>query len=140
MLPTSFPEFPKTSRSSGKRAKTIVSEPSTLNDKYSNKHYLPYIYDFWKKKLRRNQDVSSENCSHFIGTRKEKRKTPRQKRKQKRKPGIAHVGQTCFHIDFILVFFIFVTFFGLFSLPLMEWSFTMNNNSTYITQNQLCGS
>ena len=23
-------------------------------------------------------------------------------------------------------------FFGLFSLPLMEWSFTINNNSTYI--------
>ena len=54
--------------------------------------------------------MSPENCSHFIGKRKQKRKTPRQKRKQKRKPGIAYVGHTCFHIDFVLIFFIFVTF------------------------------
>ena len=93
-----------------------------------------------KKTRSKDQDDGHQNCAHFIGKRKEKRKTPRQKRKQKRKPGIAYVGHTCFHIDFILFLFIFVTFFGLFSLPLMEWSFTINKNSRYITQNQLCGS
>ena len=36
---------------------------------------------------------------------------PRQKRKQKRKPGIAHVGHTCFHIDFILLWHVFACFF-----------------------------
>ena len=55
-----------------------------------------------------NGAADSRNCSHFIGKRKQQRKTPRQKRKQKRKPGIAHVGNVCFHIDFILFLYAFV--------------------------------
>ena len=48
--------------------------------------------------------------------------------------GKLHAFTVCNDIDLILISFVFVTFSCLFSVPLMEWSFKINNNITYITQ------
>ena len=66
--------------------------------------------------------TAPQKCSHFIGKRKEKRKTPPQKRKQKRKPEVTHVWNILFHIGFILFLYVLLAFLIVFDTVQMAQS------------------